>query len=104
MRPGTLKPEAGTLRSSLAPGMLKPEAGTLKPDARLERPSPYASASKFPAILALLERVFLVLDGAAPSLFQLCGVVPYYVGMRSRIGGRLFGIFLICIVFVHTND
>ncbi len=28
-----------------------------------------------PGHLALLERVFLVLDGAAPSLSQLCGVV-----------------------------
>ena len=34
----------------------------------------------YPGHLALLERVFLVLDGAAPSLSQLCGLHPeWYV-------------------------
>ena len=50
----------------------------------------FSACEAFPGHLALLERVFLVLDGAAPSLFQLCGVFPYMLEIwrGSGSGGR----------------
>ena len=47
-----------------------------------------------PGHLALLERVFLVLDGAAPSLSQLCGVCSYFGWNCLADRGRLFQDFL----------
>ena len=46
-----------------------------------------------PGHLALLERVFLVLDGAAPSLFQLCGLGPDRLEIWRGSGLAFSGFF-----------
>ena len=48
---------------------------------------------RVPGHLALLERVFLVLDGAAPSLSQLCGVVPDMSEFARGSGSAFSGFF-----------